>query len=160
MTSNKIMSGSAIFPPIVIDNRGVSHPYSCLREGYISFRHLDKVLACTKKTKKQQQKTNKQTKQAKRQQQEDPVSVTDVFRHWSGMSYATNNQQQQQQASFHTEQFCWLKPYSSTRPLHPVCSSAANRLVGLVVKVSASRAEDPGFESRLRRDFSGVESYR
>ena len=30
-----------------------------------------------------------------------------------------------------------------------------DRLVGLVVKVSASRAEDPGFESRLRRDFSG-----
>ena len=27
------------------------------------------------------------------------------------------------------------------------------RLVGLVVKASASRAEDPGFESRLRRDF-------
>ena len=30
-----------------------------------------------------------------------------------------------------------------------------DRLVGLVVKVSASGAEDPGFESRLRRDFSG-----
>ena len=29
------------------------------------------------------------------------------------------------------------------------------RLGGLVVKASASRAEDPGFESRLRRDFSG-----
>ena len=29
-----------------------------------------------------------------------------------------------------------------------------DRLVGLVVKASASRAEDPGFESRLRRDFS------
>ena len=28
-----------------------------------------------------------------------------------------------------------------------------NRLVGLVVKVSTSRAEDPEFESRLRRDF-------
>ena len=28
-------------------------------------------------------------------------------------------------------------------------------LVGLVVKVSASGEEDPGFESRLRRDFSG-----
>ena len=31
----------------------------------------------------------------------------------------------------------------------------AYRLVGLVVKASASGAEDPGFESRLRRDFSG-----
>ena len=30
-----------------------------------------------------------------------------------------------------------------------------HRLVGLVVKASASEAEDPGFESRLQRDFSG-----
>ena len=29
------------------------------------------------------------------------------------------------------------------------------RLVGLVVKASTSGAEDQGFESRLRRDFSG-----
>ena len=29
-----------------------------------------------------------------------------------------------------------------------------DRLVGLVVKACASRAEDPVFESRLRRDFS------
>ena len=29
-----------------------------------------------------------------------------------------------------------------------------NRLVGLAVKASASRAEDPGFEYHLRRDFS------
>ena len=27
-------------------------------------------------------------------------------------------------------------------------------------KASASRAEDPGFESRLRRDFFGVELYQ
>ena len=39
-------------------------------------------------------------------------------------------------------------------------SPPKNRLVGLVVKASASRAEDPGFESRLRRDFFGVESYQ
>ena len=35
-----------------------------------------------------------------------------------------------------------------------------DRLVGLVVKASASRAGGPGFESRLRRDFFGVESYQ
>ena len=35
-----------------------------------------------------------------------------------------------------------------------------DRLVGLVVKASASRAEGPGFESRLRRDFFRVESYQ
>ena len=33
--------------------------------------------------------------------------------------------------------------------------SAFHRLVGLVVKASVSRAKDPGFESRRRRDFSG-----
>ena len=35
-----------------------------------------------------------------------------------------------------------------------------DRLVGLVVKASAPRAEDPGFKSRLSRDFFGVESYQ
>ena len=40
------------------------------------------------------------------------------------------------------------------------CSYIPDRLVGLVVKASASRAEDPGFEPRLRRDFFGVESYQ
>ena len=44
--------------------------------------------------------------------------------------------------------------------LGPVDLPSANRLVGLVVKASASRAEGPGFESRLRRDFFGVESYQ
>ena len=39
-------------------------------------------------------------------------------------------------------------------------SAQTNRLVGLVVKASASRPEDPGFESRLRRDFFGIESYQ
>ena len=32
---------------------------------------------------------------------------------------------------------------------------SSDRRSGLVVKASASRAEDPGFESRLRWDFSG-----
>ena len=36
-----------------------------------------------------------------------------------------------------------------------VVSTLVHRLAGLVVKASASRAEDPGFECRLRRDFSG-----
>ena len=31
----------------------------------------------------------------------------------------------------------------------------ADSLVGLVVRASASTAEDPGFKSRLRRDFLG-----
>ena len=36
----------------------------------------------------------------------------------------------------------------------PASHCPNHRLVGLLVKASASRAEDPGFESRLRRDFS------
>ena len=35
-----------------------------------------------------------------------------------------------------------------------------DHLIGLVVKASASRAKDPGFESRLRQDFSRVQSYQ
>ena len=46
----------------------------------------------------------------------------------------------------------------SKRPLHQLAFS--HRLVGLVVQPSASKAEGPGFESRLRRDFFGVESYQ
>ena len=38
---------------------------------------------------------------------------------------------------------------------HSPSSTVFFRLVGLVVKASASGAEDPGFQSRLRRDFSG-----
>ena len=37
---------------------------------------------------------------------------------------------------------------------------AVYRLVGLVVKASASRAEGSGFDSRMSRDFFGVESYQ
>ena len=40
------------------------------------------------------------------------------------------------------------------------CSLPGQRLVGLVVKASTSRAESPGFESCLCRDFFGVESYQ
>ena len=55
-------------------------------------------------------------------------------------------------------------PKSLMKPLgrssFPAVVICLNRLVGLVVKAFASRAEDPGLESRLRRDFSGVESYQ
>ena len=38
---------------------------------------------------------------------------------------------------------------------NPAVLLGLHRLLGLVVKASASRAEDPGFQSRLWRDFSG-----
>ena len=47
------------------------------------------------------------------------------------------------------------KKKASTVKEVSVCLTRANRLGGLVVKASVSGAEDPGFESRLRRDFSG-----
>ena len=37
----------------------------------------------------------------------------------------------------------------------PDFGDLVDRLADLVVKVSAWREEEPGFESRLRRDFSG-----
>ena len=45
----------------------------------------------------------------------------------------------------------------STTLLHLI---TLHRLVGLVVKESASRVEDLGFQSRLLWDFTGVESYQ
>ena len=49
---------------------------------------------------------------------------------------------------------CYLLPTLLLSFRRLLCLSW-HRLVGLVVKASASRVEDPGFESRLRRDFSG-----
>ena len=49
-----------------------------------------------------------------------------------------------------------VKSKKSPAPHSPIL----NRLVGLVVKASAPRAEGPRFESRLRRDFFGAESYQ
>ena len=52
-----------------------------------------------------------------------------------------------------------LRPHGfsarTARPRVSVPRQRKDRLVGLVVKASASRAEDPVFESRLRRSFSG-----
>ena len=52
-----------------------------------------------------------------------------------------------------------LRPTSSAAPVTPGAKQGrryCGRLVGPVVKVSASRAADPEFDSRLRRgDFSG-----
>ena len=39
--------------------------------------------------------------------------------------------------------------------IHWCVATHVDRLLGLVVKVSALRVEDPGFKSRLRQDFSG-----
>ena len=58
--------------------------------------------------------------------------------------------------------------YSHSHACHPACvqictllrSSHLYRLTGLVVKASASRAEDPGSESRLHQDFFRVKSYQ
>ena len=44
---------------------------------------------------------------------------------------------------------------SSMKYISSILPLPQKRLVGLVVKLSASRAEDPAFDSRLRRDFSG-----
>ena len=56
------------------------------------------------------------------------------------------------------EQTCSLNQLQST-DIGEASPCTNDPLVGLVVKASASRTEDPGFEFRLRQDFSGVESY-
>ena len=64
-------------------------------------------------------------------------------------------------ANFGRSTFSFTEQYSVSCDVFLLCteSTVDDRLVGLVVKASASRAEDPGFETRLRRDFFGVESY-
>ena len=62
-----------------------------------------------------------------------------------------------------TQAVQWLAFQIDTKIIHAfICTDSVkeDRLVGRVVKASVSRAEDPGFESRLRRDFFGVESYQ
>ena len=54
--------------------------------------------------------------------------------------------------------YSWIGENRDRTPCLPL--SRRNRIFGLVVTASASRAEHPGFESRLSRDFSGVESYQ
>ena len=51
--------------------------------------------------------------------------------------------------------FQFDSPSSTTACAVQPSGPVASGIVGLVVKASASRAEDPGFDSRLRRDFSG-----
>ena len=46
-----------------------------------------------------------------------------------------------------------MRDKSPLSSCHGVIVPVRHRLVGLVVKASASRAEDPGLESRLRQDF-------
>ena len=56
----------------------------------------------------------------------------------------------------------WQRPASGSKPRPPSLSRTPyHRPPGWPSgKASASRAEDPGFESRLRQDFFGVESYQ
>ena len=76
-----------------------------------------------------------------------PHSPNGIVRNHAGEGYCTSTQ-----SEWNCEESCWR------RILHVHTVRSRHRLVGLVVKASASRAEDPGFESRLRQDFLGVES--
>ena len=51
--------------------------------------------------------------------------------------------------------FCDLKNNEMTTKLLIIRAICLHRLAGLVVKASASGAQEPGFESRLRRDIFG-----
>ena len=61
-------------------------------------------------------------------------------------------QQQQQQKSY--SKISWIRVNVSS------ALSVVDRLVGIVVKAPATRAEDLGYESCLHRDFSRVESHQ
>ena len=53
-----------------------------------------------------------------------------------------------------------MQPLSQYSDSDRACHPLPHPLDGLVVKASASRAEDPGFEFRLQLDFFRVESYQ
>ena len=60
-----------------------------------------------------------------------------------------------------TQEYLSLQRSKHVQPETPRnITTQKDHLDGLVVKASASRAEGPGFESRLRRDFFGVELYQ
>ena len=90
-----------------------------------------------------------------KQQQEKPLSVTDIFRHGT---YMYRKQQQEKPLSvtdiFRRESEMSFNAYVSTKR-RATSSTRLTRLVGLVVKASATGAEDPGFESRCAEIFPG-----
>ena len=51
-------------------------------------------------------------------------------------------------------------PHTHTNPETTLAHKEQTALSVKWFEVSTSRAEDPGFESHLRRDFLGVESYQ
>ena len=55
---------------------------------------------------------------------------------------------------------CWDAKEARDSSNHQTFLIHFHRFVGLVVKASASRAEGPGFESRSRRDFTGLSHTR
>ena len=56
---------------------------------------------------------------------------------------------------FHADLYCYYHQYHYQCDDLRCLSSPADCFVGLVVKASASRAEDPGFEPHMRQAFSG-----
>ena len=87
------------------------------------------------------------------------VRVTRMLNNQKQANKQTNEQTNKQTNNNNKNTNNYSKRSAVTQIL-PYLSSTRDRLVGLVVKASASRAEGPGFESRLRRDFFGVKSYQ
>ena len=76
---------------------------------------------------------------------------------WTGKNFATSQAAMRHSLTTARDGDSWWNVRPCSVPTTP---KGINRLVGLVVKASAWRAGDPGFESRLCRDFPGVESYQ
>ena len=108
---------------------------------------LQNIGDCQQQQQQQKPTTNKQTKQNKTKPY--PKLVQRLHAQFAATSHLGNGLER-------------VQAHCSSARLNRLMSAircTSGRLVGLVVKESASRAEHPGFESRLRRDFSGVESY-
>ena len=78
----------------------------------------------------------------------------------SGAGHKPPDQQGDEALGAESHVLSWLPRLLALQPPATNASVRFDRLVGQVVKASPSRAEDPGFESRLRLDFVAVDSFQ
>ena len=90
--------------------------------------------------------TRKKMKKKKKQEKENEMGDKDTDKHRTSLKWRESR----------SSAVVIEEHYKTRRKKSIRVSQCTHRLVGLVVTASASKAEDPGFESRLRRDFYGV----
>ena len=104
-------------------------------------------------------KHERYSKKKKKKKKVNTLRVVSNVKGFTTQDGRTNTTHYKDQYDTRVDQKLLHKCYPARFVLGLSVLVSVDRLVGLVVKVSASRAEDSGIESRLRRDFFRVESY-